>query len=105
MGKSWNVKSSVDKSELCKILRDLADSIELGKVVLEKEDSFVSFEPSNDLTLKVEAEQKKDREKFSLDVTWYKPIKKQKLLLKISSTEPQVQEIMEEVTKTQENEE
>ena len=90
MGRNWTFKSAVDRKELSNILRDLANSIEQGKVVLEKEDSFVSFDLGDDLAFSIEAEQKKDREKFSLEVKWYKQTKKKIQYFKISSTEPEV---------------
>ncbi|BBM84323.1 amphi-Trp domain-containing protein [Candidatus Uabimicrobium amorphum] len=90
MGKSWNFKSPVNKQELSNILRDLANSIEQGKVVLENEDSFVSCELDDSLTLRVEAEQKKDREKLSFEISWYKQSVKKIHEFKISSTEPEV---------------
>lgn len=92
MGKSWTFKSAVNKKELSGILRDLANSIEQGKVVLENNDSFVSFELGDDLTFAVEAQQKKEHEKFSVEVRWFKQAKKKIQDFKISSTEPEVTE-------------
>jgi hypothetical protein len=60
--------------------------LESGKIVIESGDEHVTLVPDEHVDIKIEAKAKKDKQKFSFEVSWFDNGKAD---LKISDKEPQ----------------
>jgi amphi-Trp domain-containing protein len=63
-------EGKVELQKVIEYLEQLVASLKDGKVVVEKGREFLVLEPSEIVEIEVEAEQKKDEEKFSLELEW-----------------------------------
>lgn len=64
------IKMSVGYDEAVAYMEDLLKSLKQGKVVLQKGEEFVSMTPSDQVFIEVGAKAKKDRKKFSFEISW-----------------------------------
>ncbi|SHL15490.1 amphi-Trp domain-containing protein [Desulfatibacillum alkenivorans DSM 16219] len=93
---SGNKVSQSQTMELEKVaayLEDLAASFKEGKIVVAKGDEFVTLTPPEQVFVEVEAKAKKDKNKFSLELSWRAlgPVDGGESLV-ISSEEPEIEE-------------
>jgi amphi-Trp domain-containing protein len=85
-------KKTANVHEAAKILEDLARTVKEGKVCIETGKKFITLTPMGDISVEIEAEVKKDKEKMVIEMAWRRsdPVKEQSAGLKISSIEPAV---------------
>lgn len=90
------LKRVVDAENVAQILTDLAASIREGTVCVESGDEFVTLETGADVQfeLELQAEQKKNKQKFELELSWRTapPTMAETESFKISSHEPEITE-------------
>jgi amphi-Trp domain-containing protein len=67
---SVELKRKVELWEVVNYLEDLAASFKAGKIVVEKGDKVVSLNPPKIVNLEIEAKHKKEKEKFSFEISW-----------------------------------
>ena len=60
--------------ELVRYLEAILDGLREGKVYLEHGGEVVALNPAGTVTLEIEAKQKKDKEKLSLEVSWQRGV-------------------------------
>lgn len=88
------LKRTVDAENVAQILNDLADAIREGKVCVENGDEFVTLQTNQDnqFELELEASQKKNKQKFELELTWRiaPPKLEEAESFKVSSNEPEI---------------
>ncbi len=86
------IKTAANAETVIGILEDLVKSFKEGTVVLEKENEFVSLTPGNDFQVEIEAGRKKNKQKFSLELSWVLTESKEENPpeFKISSQEPEI---------------
>jgi amphi-Trp domain-containing protein len=58
-------------AEVVIYLEGLIKGFKEGKIVVQKGEGFVSLVPAEQVTVMVEAKKKKDKEKFSLELSWH----------------------------------
>lgn len=64
------MKTSLAYTEAISYLKALVESMESGRIVVENGENHVSLTPPENVTVKIEAKTKKDKQKFSLEVSW-----------------------------------
>lgn len=92
------VKRTVSNEVMTKLLRDLANSFEKGRVCVQGGEEFVSLEPAKHINMELEAScSKKGKEKLTIELAWKQLTeegeKAQELV--ISDEEPEVEETSE----------
>lgn len=65
------LKQNQKIQEVVAYLEGLLNGFKNGKIVIEQGDSFVCLEPADQVAVEVSAKKKKDKEKFSLELSWY----------------------------------
>lgn len=68
------VKTSTDRATAIAYLEDLLQAIRSGSIHVESEGKSLSLVLAEDLSLKVQASQKDDREKLEFSLQWYSPV-------------------------------
>ena len=68
--KEIGFEGRVELQKAIEYLEQLVAGLKEGKVVVEKGRDFLVLEPAEIVEIEVEAEQKKDEEKFSLELEW-----------------------------------
>ena len=90
------LKKTANAENIAQILSDLADSFRSGTVCIENGDEFVTLSADSEVMIEMELEagQKKNKQKFELELSW--KIGATKLNdsegFKISSKEPEITE-------------
>ncbi|GMT49245.1 MAG: hypothetical protein IEMM0008_0784 [bacterium] len=85
-----SMKGLVSSKEAAAYLQDLITCFKAGTICVQQGDEFVTLKPEDMVLLEIEAEQKKDKEKFILEMTWRKGEKLNgDIDLKITSKEPE----------------
>jgi amphi-Trp domain-containing protein len=76
MGEKRELKVERDMSlaELTEYLQELVNALRAGKLYVEHGSKVLSLLPAEKVKLEIEARQKKDKEKFGLEVTWTRPV-------------------------------
>lgn len=103
--KEVNVKGSMPPKMVLTILEDLLDSFRKGKVVIQNGTDFVTLRPSDQISLELEAGQKKDKEKIVLELSWHRASETPEMPEKgfrISAEEPPAPPAQEEPAATAE---
>ena len=67
-GISLKVNMSID--QVLEYLDNLKDSLKTGTVYVEHGTEIVALQPEGSVQVKVEASQKKEKEKFKLEISW-----------------------------------
>ena len=70
--KEVSFEGVMELGKLITYLEDLAASFKSGTVVVQHGDEYVALTPEPVVEMEVEAEQKKDKEKFTLELSWKK---------------------------------
>jgi amphi-Trp domain-containing protein len=68
--KDLKVKIKGELDEMIKYLESIVTSLKEGTVVVQKNNSFITLKPQNEVQLEIEAEQKKDKEELSIEMSW-----------------------------------
>jgi amphi-Trp domain-containing protein len=68
--KELGLKQTMPLEQAASYLASFAESLRSGKVLIEQEDQSIEMNPGSEALVEVKAKQKKDRQKFSLTVTW-----------------------------------
>jgi amphi-Trp domain-containing protein len=92
------VKRMVSNEVMAKLLRDLANSFEKGRVCVQGGEEFVSLEPAKHVNMELEAScSKKGKEKLSIELGWkqFTDEGEKARELVISDEEPEVEETSE----------
>lgn len=96
--KEVTVKGTLKPQVVATIIEDILDSFKKGKVVVQNGHDFVTLQPSDQISIELEAIQKKGKEKLVLEISWEQRV--EPTLpdegFKISSEEPVVEEPEEE---------
>lgn len=89
--KEIEIKTALSAAEAASYLRELATCLEQGRVVLQRGAEFIELTPGQAMELELEAAEKKDRQKLSLELSWRLCLPEQPaaVQLKISSEPPQ----------------
>jgi amphi-Trp domain-containing protein len=87
--KEIHFEKEMKTAEVISYLEALIKSLKEGKVVIEQGGQFVSLTPGEIIDFEMEARQKSDKERLSLEFNWCgKSIETEPEALKISSEEP-----------------
>ncbi len=82
-------KTQLKRDQVASYLEELAKSLRAGKLLIQCDEDYVYLAPTDVLDLELEASQKKNREKVSLELSWsLEPAVKPEPALQISSKEP-----------------
>ncbi|WP_018123481.1 amphi-Trp domain-containing protein [Desulfovibrio oxyclinae] len=65
------IKQVLSREEVVTYLEDLLDGLKSGSIVVSRDDEQVALEPAERMNVEVEAKVKKDKRKFSLELSWY----------------------------------
>ncbi|MBU0481307.1 MAG: amphi-Trp domain-containing protein [Proteobacteria bacterium] len=65
-----SLKQLMEIKEAVKYLEDLIKSINDGKIVVQQGDDYVDLQTPKTINVKVEAKSKKDKSKFSIELSW-----------------------------------
>ncbi len=65
-----SIKAIMEIKQFTSYLQDLMASLKEGKVCVQQGNEFVFLTPGELIEVEVEATQKKDKEKFSLELSW-----------------------------------
>lgn len=92
--KEVTVKGTLKPQVVATIIEDILDSFKKGKVVVQNGHDFVTLLPSEQITIELEAQQKKGKEKLVLELSWEKRLEPSmpEGEFKISSEEPVIEE-------------
>lgn len=87
------IKAVMDGQTVSGVLEDLARSFKGGTVCIEKNGEFVTLKPGANITVEIEASQKKNKQKLAIEFTWQQaePVVKTEFGFKISSEEPEIE--------------
>lgn len=87
--KSIELKKVMDLNNVVEYLEALAQGLRAGKVVVEKAGKYLSLNPPSVLEVEIEAKQKKEKAKFTLELSWKSgELQEVEESIKISSIEP-----------------
>ena len=70
MGRELKVKGSMDVERVACYLNQLADSLAAGTVSLQTGKDSIVLNPASPVWVEVEAERSKNKEAFSIEVSW-----------------------------------
>lgn len=73
--KNINIEGIMDPSEVSGYLREIADSLDRGRVVIERDRDFVELSPQGAMDARISARAKKDRQSLSVKLSWDTPAK------------------------------
>jgi amphi-Trp domain-containing protein len=93
--KELKVKMIGELNDVIAQMEAVINSLKEGKVVIQKNNSFISLTPQDQVTLEIEAEQKKDKEELSIELSWRSAdiiTGDSSTGLSISSNEPEIPE-------------
>ncbi len=95
-----STKLIMDVSEVITYLQDLANSLKAGQVCVQQGNEFVTLKPLDLVKVEIEASQKKDKEKFTLEISWKNESETVGEInsLKITAKEPAVKKTAPEPT-------
>lgn len=90
MSKSIKLKMNADMSEIIKHLENLMKAFKTGIICLSKNNETVIVKPQENIYLEIEAEAKKDKEKLTIELEWFREqeIESPSDIFSISSEEP-----------------
>lgn len=81
-----NVKKVLEYKDAVSYIEDLAKSFRSGTIVLESGGEHVAMKPSAQVSIKVEAKTKKDKQKIAFELSWTEAASAD---LKIGETQPE----------------
>jgi amphi-Trp domain-containing protein len=86
------IKRTMEADALADVLDDLAKSIREGTVCVQRGDEFVTLNPGGRMEMELEAGQKKDKQKLSIELSWRQlDVQEEETAdFKISSKEPEM---------------
>ncbi len=70
--KEVSMEGMMELSAAVSYLEGLVKSLKEGKVVVQKGDEFVELTPEKNVYLEIEAKQKKEKEKITVELFWGK---------------------------------
>jgi amphi-Trp domain-containing protein len=70
--KEVEMKSKMEIEKAIEVIESLLSGLKKGKVFVQHGDKVIEITPEKTVKLEVEAEQKKDKEKISVKMTWHK---------------------------------
>jgi len=82
------LKQMLGTKEAVTYLEDLVKSFQAGKIVVQQGDDYVDLQTPEMVDLKVEAKVKKDKSKFSLELSWRNTSVESDAAVTITSTAP-----------------
>jgi len=91
--KHVSIEKTLESNEAFSFLEDMVNSLKVGKIVVEKEGKFVTLTPPENIDVKIEASQKKNKERIKFKLSWKveeveEPVEEETIT--ISSNEPPV---------------
>ena len=93
--KELKVKTKGGLEEAISYLKALTSSLKEKKLVIQKESSFITLSPKDEVSLEIEAEQKREKENLSIKLSWKNEdviLQSPEANLIISSKEPKMKE-------------
>ena len=97
------LKQMLGTKEAVTYLEDLVKSFQAGKIVVQQGDDYVDLQTPEMVDLKVEAKVKKDKSKFSLELSWRNTSVESDAAVTITSTAPAEKKQSASPAKTPEN--
>jgi len=74
MGKKEVVyKARLENAKAMDYLKKILDSLDSGTCYLQSDDSVVALEPAELVDLEVEALEKRDKKRLTIELSWYAP--------------------------------
>jgi amphi-Trp domain-containing protein len=103
MGKnSVALEKKMSALEVVSFMESIIASLKKGKIVLQQGGQFVVLQPGGSITVEVEASQKMEKGKLSVDLKWRQPEESQhEADIIVSSTEPEPEPETEEKTQAE----
>lgn len=98
MGKrEISFKARVDQQTVINYLEDLLEGLRAGAAYVQSGNEYVTLKPTSAIDMEVEAVQKKDKQRVSIELSWNdeQPVEKPRAELRITTTEPEI-EIVDE---------
>ncbi len=94
--KEISYKGRVEYEKAIEYLEELVKGLKSGTVYLQSEQEYIELSPGKTVMIEASASQKKDKEKFSLELSWYlTEADGEDIGLKISTTKPEIDEEVE----------
>ncbi|WP_158269609.1 amphi-Trp domain-containing protein [Desulfonatronum sp. SC1] len=84
--KEVKLKGVMDVDQVVTYLEDLATSLKEGKICVQQGEQFVTLCPDKMVDVEVKATSKKGKEKFEMELAWYRDVSQE---MSISSDEPE----------------
>ncbi len=91
MSSKITFKGRLEQKKAIEYLEQLLDGLKAGAVYVQNEDEYVTLNPTKEIYIEVSASRKKEKEKFSMELSWYSPPEGE-ANLRISTTEPVIEE-------------
>jgi amphi-Trp domain-containing protein len=73
------VKCKMESAAIADLLIEMANSFREGKVVVQKESSFVALNPTGQIEVELEASEKKGKQKIEIQMSWKEEMVAEKL--------------------------
>ena len=87
------IKHSMPLEELAAYLKDISETLGKGQTCLQYDSKFITLHPAKEVEVKIQAEQKKGKERLSLELSWHLAEEKSKPNgFKITASEPEPEE-------------
>jgi len=91
--KEIGFKGQIEKSKAVAYLEKVLEGLKAGTWYVQHGDEYVTLQPANTVYLEVSAAQKKGKEKFMLEMSWYKDMPEEmETDLTITTTKPEIKE-------------
>ena len=84
--KEAKLKGLMSIDQVVTYLEDLATSLKEGKICVRQGEQFVTLSPDQMVDVEVKASAKKGKEKFEMELAWYREVSQE---MSISSEEPE----------------
>lgn len=68
--KEIKIKTRGDVQSIISYLESIISSLKEGQIVIQNNNSFVSLKPVDDISMELEAEQKKGKEELTIELSW-----------------------------------
>lgn len=72
-GNKLEFKQKLEYKEAVSYLEALLESFKSGTIVVSKGDEVINLTPSSEVEIEIEARNKKDKGKFSMEISWKGP--------------------------------
>jgi len=71
--KKFEMEELMTKEKVADFLRKVAEGIEAGCIELQDDEETLTLSPPDIIAVEIDAKQKKDKAKFSMEISWRCP--------------------------------